>query len=85
MHFRILRYYKRYKRKSQSSVPLHIYVRMCMHAYMYDTHIYVSIYNKKEMGEELIPEVFDFLYGAEIGVQSGVNRGPKRESVRPYL
>ena len=56
-----------------------------MHAYMYDTHIYVSIYNKKEMGEELIPEVFDFLYGAEIGVQSGVNRGPKRESVRPYL
>ena len=56
---------------------------MCMHAY--NTHIYFCIYNKKEAGEELIHEVFDFLYGAEIGIQSGVNRGSKRESVRPYL
>lgn len=58
---------------------------MCMHEYMYNTHIYFCIYNKKEMGKELIPEVFDFLYGAEISIQSGVNKGPKRESVRPYL
>ena len=85
LHFKILRYYKRYKRKSQSSLCLHIYVCMCIHTYMYNTHIYFCIYNKKETSEELIPEVFDFLYGAEIGIQSGVNRGPKRESVRPYL
>lgn len=82
-NFKILQKIK--KKISKLFAPLHIYVRMCMHAYMYDTHIYFSIYNKKEMGEELIPEVFDFLYGADIGVQIGVNRGPKRESVRPYL